>query len=86
MARITLDMDNTIYSTARRIVDLAKIHFPECYNGGTWEDIEGHGFTPVLTLSEDKIQDLFNRKDFYIKDYLMADAIKCIKSLQKEVT
>lgn len=84
MAKIVLDFDGCVYSTARRIVDLAKIHYPESYLGGSWRDIRDHGFQPVLNLNEDSLQVLFNRKDFYVESYLMEGAIDTIKEFQTQ--
>ena len=84
MAKIVLDFDGCVFSTAKRIVDLAKIHYPNSYKGGTWKNIKRHGFDPVLDLDEDSLQDLFNRKDFYVEGYLMDGAIDTIKKLQAE--
>lgn len=84
MAKIVLDFDGTIFSTAKRIVDLAKIHYSESYNGGVWGDIKEYGFSPVLSLDEDILQGLFNREDFYKEEYLMDGAIKTIKKLQSK--
>lgn len=84
MAKIVLDFDGTVFSTCRRMVDLVKIHYPNSYKGGIWKDVKKHGFSPVLDLCEDKLQDLFNRKDFYSEEYLMDGAIDTIKRLQAE--
>ena len=82
MAKIVLDFDGTIYSTAQRMIDLVKIHYPNAYKGGDFRDIKEYGFRPVLELSEDKLQELFNRKDFYQVEYFMEGALEFIREYQ----
>lgn len=82
MAKIVLDFDGTIYRTAQRIIDLVKIHYPTAYKGGDFKDIREYGFKPVIDLSEEKLQELFNRKDFYIPEYIMEGALEFIEEYQ----
>jgi hypothetical protein len=82
MAKIVLDFDGTIYSTAQRMIDLVKIHHPEAYKGGNFKDIKEFGFKPVLDLDYYEVQEMFNRKDFYIPEYVMDGALEFIKEYQ----
>jgi len=80
--KIVLDFDGTIYSTARRMVDLVKKYHPEAYMGGTWKDVKEYGFKPVINLSEKILQEIFDREDFYIPSYIMEGALEFIEEYQ----
>ena len=82
MAKIVLDFDGTFYSTAQRMIDLVKIHYPYAYLGGDFRDIKEHGFSPVIDLDYWTLQALFNRKDFYIPEYVMEGAMEFIEEYQ----
>lgn len=80
--KIVLDFDGTIYSTAKRMIDIVKVHYPESYKGGTFKDIKEYGFKPVLDISDEKVQEMFNRKDFYTPEYIMDGSLEFIEKFQ----